>query len=784
MKLFNKLKFSARSAAVFAVLVASVAGGVALNNPTAEAATCGDKNAVICGGGSSANAIYNKYHNGDGRNSAGSIKDIYRGFNISSSDMDYFKQNAQSGSVGYNGDVYVGGKLVATNATTAGRDNLTAGCGHSTRQSQGGTVYYTRKPCVSFQQSSLPALIVMKNGVFQFAIINSCGNPVSGTPKSPPKPAFNVKKEVSKSGENNFQANVTVNPGDKVTYKVTVRSTGEAAAKNVRVNDSLPNNVDYVNGTLTQDGKNIGHDKFFGNGVVIDSIAPDKEVTFRFNAIVAANQTGDKCDEKQYVNNAHIDSPELPGQGDHADVNTKCQPTYECSSLTANSNDNKTYNFTATAEAKHGAQITGYQFDFGDGKSAKSNDRKVSHTYTQSGTFTAQVTALIKVNGNIKQVTGQKCKVTVKPSITNQPVYSCDSLSASRVNRTSFNFTGQASASNGATITGYHFDFGDGQSVTNGAGGNTASHTYAQPGTYTIVLTALVDVNGTPQQATSAACKTTVRVTPPPKAECTGLTAKIGDGRNVTVTATYTPGATLTGASYDFGDGSAPVVTNTNTASHTYAQDGSYLIVATLTLNIGGQTTTSKCQVPVNFSTPQPIYTCDAFSLAVGSNRSVTVNNFKTTATNGAVFTHAVINWGDGSDLVTTANVIGQTHTYANDGTYTANVTAHFSVNGVDVAASGTNCQQPVTFTSPPCTPPNDHKPECVPPCTPPNDNKPECTPPEECTTTEEAGKVECAETPTTLVNTGPGEVAGMFAATVAIGATAYRWYLGRRITG
>jgi hypothetical protein len=33
------------------------------------------------------------------------------------------------------------------------------------------------------------------------------------------------------------------------------------------------------------------------------------------------------------------------------------------------------------------------------------------------------------------------------------------------------------------------------------------------------------------------------------------------------------------------------------------------------------------------------------------------------------------------------------------------------------------------------------------------------------------------------LVNTGPGSIAGLFAVTSVIGAAAYRWTLGRRLS-
>jgi uncharacterized repeat protein (TIGR01451 family) len=138
-----------------------------------------------------------------------------------------------------------------------------------------------------------------------------------------------------------------------------------------------------------------------------------------------------------------------------------------------------------------------------------------------------------------------------------------------------------------------------------------------------------------------------------------------------------------------------------------------------------------------------PKFTCDLLDLSVdNTKRTVKVSDFKFTAQNGAEFNHVVLTWGDNSEALTTNNVVGQTHQYANDGTFVVNAVAHFTVNGEDVSASGSSCSKTVSFTS------------TVPP-----------TPGQ----------------PTSLVNTGPGEVAGLFAAITAFGAVAYRTLLVRR---
>ena len=135
-----------------------------------------------------------------------------------------------------------------------------------------------------------------------------------------------------------------------------------------------------------------------------------------------------------------------------------------------------------------------------------------------------------------------------------------------------------------------------------------------------------------------------------------------------------------------------------------------------------------------------PAYSCDLLNVTTGANRMVTINDFKYTAQGGATFKHAVINWGDSTTPLTTNNPVNQKHQYAADGTYTVKATAYFTVDGKEVSANGVNCSKTVTFVSgKPVTP------------------------------------------PTTLPDTGAGDILGMFAAVTVAGALAHRLVLARR---
>lgn len=161
-------------AAIFLTIPSSEALSV---NSTRDCNT----NAVINCGALSTGELINKY------NSDPSVNVIFSHFGIGRADIESMNSTAQAGEVSSNGDVRVNGKLVATNAMTAGRQDIAG----SQRVTTNGVTFFVRPPSVSFVSSPLAAFAVMKqNGQFDFAILASCGNPVRARPMSPaPTPA-------------------------------------------------------------------------------------------------------------------------------------------------------------------------------------------------------------------------------------------------------------------------------------------------------------------------------------------------------------------------------------------------------------------------------------------------------------------------------------------------------------------------------------------------------------------------------------------------------------------
>lgn len=127
--------------------------------------------------------------------------------------------------------------------------------------------------------------------------------------------------------------------------------------------------------------------------------------------------------------------------------------------------------------------------------------------------------ALIGTNGTDGKVPGCaqfsgyvtiRVRVHVTPPAP-QPVYSCDALHVTSQGDRAYKYSVDATAKNGATITGYTFDFGDGNTVN--TTDNNTTHTYDKDGTYTATATVKFNVGNSQK---TASCSQTITVSIPP----------------------------------------------------------------------------------------------------------------------------------------------------------------------------------------------------------------------------------------------------------------------------
>ncbi|MGD0284524.1 MAG: PKD domain-containing protein [Candidatus Saccharimonadales bacterium] len=132
-----------------------------------------------------------------------------------------------------------------------------------------------------------------------------------------------------------------------------------------------------------------------------------------------------------------------------------------------------------------------------------------------------------------------------------------------------------------------------------------------------------------------------------------------------------------------------------------------------------------SCPTPA----PQPVYTCNLLNVTQPAANQIQAD-VQYTAQNGATFENVTYNFGDNSTPLTTTNT-STTYTYAQAGTYNVTATVAFSVNGATQTATSANCAKTITTTS-------------------------------------------------QLVNTGPGDIIGLFGAATIAGAVLHRLF-GRR---
>lgn len=96
-------------------------------------------------------------------------------------------------------------------------------------------------------------------------------------------------------------------------------------------------------------------------------------------------------------------------------------------------------------------------------------------------------------------------RVVIENCEATKPLYSCDLLSVEKIGDRKYRYTASATAVNGAKVSMYMFDFGDGTEVLK-TDKKTVEHKYAKNGEYIATVKVQVDVDGTKKVAESSKC--------------------------------------------------------------------------------------------------------------------------------------------------------------------------------------------------------------------------------------------------------------------------------------
>lgn len=149
------------------------------------------------------------------------------------------------------------------------------------------------------------------------------------------QPNFEITKQVSVSGANQYGENVKVKPGDKVDFKIKYKNIGTVDQNNVVIKDVMPAGLTYVAGsTMYSSSKTnnqwttAGSDKLTTDGINFGTFLPGGALYVKFTAKV--NEDKGLCDTKDLVNTAKA----ITENGTKTDdasvtVDQKCEPPVE-----------------------------------------------------------------------------------------------------------------------------------------------------------------------------------------------------------------------------------------------------------------------------------------------------------------------------------------------------------------------------------------------------------------------------------------------------------------------
>ncbi len=320
---------------------------------------------------------------------------------------------------------------------------------------------------------------------------------------------------------------------------------------------------------------------------------------------------------------------------------------------------------------------TGYVYrrtwDFGDGTSQTilfPNATAVSHSYGQAGTFTVTLTA----------VTADSCTAATQKTVTVLPQPAAAFTHGAGCEGMVMQFTNLSTAGGGQSLSGYLWDFGDpGSGTANQSTLADPTHSYNTSGTYTVMLIATT-ANGCSDTATQQ-----VTVSAPPVVDFT-MTAQCSNDTTQFVSSTLVNVAATQSWLWQFGDGTTAT---TPDPLHIYTQQGTYMVLLTITDTAGCSNTISY---PVTIQAGPQAW----FSVTAPGCSGMAVTFTDLTNGNGGTISSWYWQFGDGHDTTLTAQVPTLTHTYTNAGIYTATLSV------VTQQGCESTYQQTVTISSSP----------------------------------------------------------------------------------
>lgn len=306
--------------------------------------------------------------------------------------------------------------------------------------------------------------------------------------------------------------------------------------------------------------------------------------------------------------------------------------------------------FDASASRDADGTIRSYLWNFGDG--SKEQGVTVKHQYGRSGRY--QVTLLVEDDSQSLCTQG---RATQWIWINTPPVPQLNARAIGAVGET-LEFTAEGSVDSDGEIVAYQWDFGD---QTTGEG-ETVSHQWTQPGTYTVHLR-VTDDAGLSNSSVEERTQLIINAPPIPQAAYEKIIAAQTETL-FDASASIDPDGTIRNYIWDMGDGA---VLNGVQVRHSYVEPGVKTIKLTVTDNTDtlNNTVAATFTVRVNYP-PVPMAGEDQLV-----NDSLVF--FDAGASSDADDPIIAYHWdfGDGQQ----AQGASVSHVYALPGTYTATLT-------------------------------------------------------------------------------------------------------------
>lgn len=342
-----------------------------------------------------------------------------------------------------------------------------------------------------------------------------------------------------------------------------------------------------------------------------------------------------------------------------------------------------TVNFTGNASDEDDDELT-FIWNPGDGSPAVEGEDSFTYIYDVPGTYTAIVTVddgttttTDSVEINVDGMAPNPLEVTLAAAPTAGSVPLEVTFSASSISRLS---TRQND------VLTYTFDFGDGATTAlTGSDNLDISHIYQDPGVYEAQVI-VRDADG--NLARSSTVITANPPTPPQQGPQAVLNASTDQG-NAPLTVTFDASGSqdsdgqITSYDWDFGDGES---TSGAQVTHTFTQDGTYVVVLTVT-NDEGEMATARQTITVGTTSNKPPQAAFTTTPDTGTAPLTVVFDASNSSDADGIIQAYTWDFGDGD--ISSGQVVS--HTFTTAGTFTATLLVVDDRGAADVSSTTIN---------------------------------------------------------------------------------------------